>query len=141
MTIEERMDRLEAKLGSQDELVRELRDAMTVNARLESRHSQMVEDHQKWLEEETLAIARHREWMTHHGEALARHDEALARHDEAVARHDEALARHEVWLEEHDRGMRELRERDKLLDDRIAKLVSGLGEFMRREVSREPGIQ
>src|SRR5580658_5618433 len=99
MTIEERMDRLKAKLGSQDEVVRELRDAMTVNARLGSRHSQMVEGHQKWLEEETLALVRHREWMI---------------------RHDEALSRHEGWLEEHDRGMRELRERDKLLDDRIA---------------------
>lgn len=123
MTIEERMDRLEAKLGSQDELVRELRDAMTVTARLESRHYQMVQDHQKWLEEETLATARHRE--------------AQARHEVWIEEHDRALARHEGWLEEHDRGMRELRERDKLLDDRIAKLVSGFGEFMRRE----PGIQ
>jgi len=83
MTIEERMDRLEAKLGSQDELVRELRDAVTVTAQLEARQ----------------------------GKALREHSE---------------------WLEQHDREMRELRERDKILDERIANLVSGFGEFIRR---------
>lgn len=83
MTIEERLDRLEAKLGSHDEMVRELRDAFTVMAHLESEQSKALRDHREWL------IG-------------------------------------------HDRWMLEMRERDKILDERIANLVSGFGEFMRR---------
>jgi uncharacterized coiled-coil protein SlyX len=37
MTLEERMDRLEKAWGSQDDTVRELRDAVAVTAQLEAR--------------------------------------------------------------------------------------------------------
>ncbi len=39
MTLEERMGRLEKAWGSQDDAVRELRDAVTVTAQLEARQS------------------------------------------------------------------------------------------------------
>lgn len=90
MTIEERMDRLEAKLGSQDEMVHELRDAVTVTAQLEARQSRALREHTLWLEE---------------------HDQAVKVHDQAMKVHDQAM---------------------KDLDARIASLVSGFGEFMRR---------
>lgn len=71
MTIEERMDRLEAKLGSQDELVRELRDAVTVTAELEARQSKVLREHSHWLEE--------------HDRAMKAHDMAMKVLDERIA--------------------------------------------------------
>jgi uncharacterized coiled-coil protein SlyX len=84
MTLEQRMDKIEKALGSNDVLVRELRDAVTVTAQLEARQGRVLKEH---------------------GE----------------------------WLESHDRAMKEHRELMKELDRRIADLVSGFGEFMRRE--------
>jgi uncharacterized coiled-coil protein SlyX len=84
MTIEERMDRLEKRLGQNDELVIELRDALTVTAYLEARQSKVLKEQAGRL----------------------------------------------VELEE-DR--KEHKERMKDLDRRIADLVSGFGEFIRRQ--------
>jgi len=84
MTIEQRMDKIEKALGSNDVLVRELRDAVTVTAQLQARQGRVLKEH---------------------GE----------------------------WLESHDRAMKEHDARMKELDARIANLVSGIGEFMRRE--------
>jgi uncharacterized coiled-coil protein SlyX len=78
------MDRLEKAWGSQDDAVRELRDAVTVTAQLEARQGRVVKEHS-------------------------------------------------VWLAEHERAMKEHKEAMKELDVRIANLVSGFGEFMRRE--------
>lgn len=83
MNIEERMDRMEAEYGKQSELMRELRDAVTVTAQLEARQGRLVKEHS--------------EWLVSHAQAM----------------------------KDHDRRM-------KLLDERIAGLVSGFGEFMRR---------
>jgi uncharacterized coiled-coil protein SlyX len=77
MTLEERMDKIEKALGSQDDLVRELRDAVTVTAQLEARQGRVVKEHGEWL-----------------------------------LSHEQAM---------------------KALDARIANLVSGVGEFMRRQ--------
>ena len=49
MTIDERMDRLEKAWGSQDDAVRELRDAVTVTAQLEARQGRVVKEHGEWL--------------------------------------------------------------------------------------------
>jgi uncharacterized coiled-coil protein SlyX len=84
MTLEERMDRLEKAWGSQDDAVRELRDAVTVTAQLEARQGRVVKERSDWL----VALER--------------------------------------WKEEHKEAMKDL-------DVRIANLVSGFGEFMRRE--------
>jgi uncharacterized coiled-coil protein SlyX len=93
VTIDERMDRLERALGSQDVLVRELRDAVTVTATLEARQARALREHGEWLES-----------------------------------HDKAMKEHDARMREHDARM-------KTLDERIANLVSGIGEFMRRESS------
>jgi uncharacterized coiled-coil protein SlyX len=84
MTLEERMDRLEKAWGSQDDAVRELRDAVTVTAQLEARQGRVLKEHSAWL------------------------------------------AEHAQFVKEHKEAMKEL-------DVRIANLVSGFGEFMRRE--------
>jgi len=84
MTLEQRMDKIEKALGSNDVLERELRDAVTVTAQLEARQGRVLKEHSE-------------------------------------------------WLESHDRAMKEHRELTKELDRRIADLVSGFGEFMRRE--------
>jgi uncharacterized coiled-coil protein SlyX len=88
MTLEERMDKIEKALGSQDDLVRELRDAVTVTAVLEARQARILKEHGEWL----------------------------AHHDAATKAHNEAM---------------------KGLDARIANLVSGVGEFMRRQPAPE----
>jgi len=56
MTIEERMDKLEKALGSQDALVRELRDAVTVTAQLEARQGRVLKEHGEWLESHEQAM-------------------------------------------------------------------------------------
>jgi uncharacterized coiled-coil protein SlyX len=89
MTLEQRVDRLEKSLGKNDDLVRELRDAVTVTARLDAAQSRALKEHAK-------AIASHDRWMIEHKEAMTEHRESM-----------------------------------KDLDERISKLVSGFGEFMR----------
>jgi uncharacterized coiled-coil protein SlyX len=91
MTIEERMDRLEKAWGSQDDAVRELRDAVTVTAQLEARQGRVLKEHGEWLAQHELAVKEHAQFVKEHKEAM------------------------------------------KELDVRIANLVSGFGEFMRRE--------
>jgi hypothetical protein len=48
------------------------------------------------------------------------------------ARQGRVLKEHGEWLEEHDAAMKEHAAAMKVLDERIAGLVSGFGEFMRR---------
>jgi hypothetical protein len=88
MTLEERMLKIEAAFGAQSDLMRELRDAVTVTAELEARQSRALKEHAEWL---------------------VLHDKALREHDERM----------------------------RIVDERIARLVSGVGEFMRRENARE----
>jgi hypothetical protein len=82
------MGGLEKARGSQDDAVRELREAVTVTAQIEARQGR-------------------------------------------------ALKEHGGWLIAHDRPMNEHREAMKLLDARISNLVSGFGEFMRRERAQD----
>src|ERR1700689_4787647 len=91
MTLEERMERLEKAWGSQDDAVRELRDAVTVTAQLEARQGRVLKEHGDWL-----------------------------------GQHERAMKEHTQFVKEHKEAMKEL-------DVRIANLVSGFGEFMRRE--------
>jgi len=83
MTLEERMTRIENYFGRHDDMVRELRDAVTVTAELEARQARALKDHSQ-------------------------------------------------WLQEHEQGMREHKQSMKELDERIANLVSGFGEYLRR---------
>ena len=87
MTIEERVAKVEARLGANDELVMGLRDAMIATAHMEAHQSRLLKDHAVWLQEQDAAIVASR---------------------------------------------RESEEWKKVMDERIANLVSGFGEFMRR---------
>jgi len=78
MTIEERMDRLEAKLGSQDEMVRELRDAVTVTARLEAQQGRLARGHSE-------AIVEHEKWLQEHDAAMKAHDFAMKQLDTRIS--------------------------------------------------------
>ena len=71
MTIEERMDKIERAFGAQDDLVRELRDAVTVTAELEAAQGRIVKQHSAWLAE--LASSR-TEWEAR----MQRFDERIA---------------------------------------------------------------
>jgi uncharacterized coiled-coil protein SlyX len=63
MTLEQRMDKIEKALGSNDVLVRELRDAVTVTAQLEARQGRVLKEHGEWLESHDRAVKEHRELM------------------------------------------------------------------------------
>ncbi len=78
MTIEERMDRLERSLGSQDALVRELRDAVTVTAALEARQARALKEHSEWLE-------AHDKGMKEHDARMKEHDERMKMLDARIA--------------------------------------------------------
>ncbi len=62
----------------------------------------------------------------------ARQSRMLKDHAEWLAGHDMAMAELRRSGEKHDREMTEIRENGKKLDERIAALVSAIGEFMRR---------
>jgi hypothetical protein len=59
------------------------------------------------------------------GGLQARQARVLADHAEWLDSHQRAMQKHQEWLQAHDRAMKDL-------DERIGNLVSGLGEFMRR---------
>ena len=71
MTLEERVDRLEAYFGSQDEMVRELRDAVTVTAQLEAIQSRRLKEH-------ALELAAHADWLREHESKMKEVDERIA---------------------------------------------------------------
>jgi uncharacterized coiled-coil protein SlyX len=101
MTLEERMQRMEAAYGTQSDLMRELREAVTVTAELEARQSRLQKEQSEWL----------------------------VSHEKRLASHENWLASHEESMEKHDRAM-------EILDERIKDLVSGFGEYLRRQNAR-----
>jgi len=109
VTLEERMTWLEARAGKDDEMIRALRDAVTVNVQMEAANSRALKDHAEWL---------------------VAHDQALIRSREEMIRSREEMIRSR---EEFDRRMQAHDRRMQALDERIEKLVSGIGEFIRRE--------
>jgi len=72
MTLEERMQKMEAAFGTQSDLMRELRDAVTITAELEARQSRVLKEHT--------------EWLVFHDKALREHDERMKTIDERIAR-------------------------------------------------------
>jgi len=78
MTLEERMQKMEAAYGTQSDLMRELRDAVTVTAELEARQGRVLKDHGEWL-------ASHEQAMKEHNERMKEHDKAMKILDERIA--------------------------------------------------------
>lgn len=48
------------------------------------------------------------------------------------SRHATMMKDHAEWLVTHDKAIAEARDRDKATDERIEKLVSAIGEWIRR---------
>jgi hypothetical protein len=109
MTIEECVARLEARLGKDDPLVVQLRDAATATALMEARQSLALREHAEWLVEYDKAIVESR------------------REAEASKREWEASKRE--WAA----SRREWDQRIKDLDKRITDLVSGFGAYLSRQ--------
>jgi uncharacterized coiled-coil protein SlyX len=74
MTIEERLARLEKSLGKQDDLVRELRDAVTVTAQLEAAQSRMLKEHAEAIVSHDKALVSHDKWLAEHNDAMKKLD-------------------------------------------------------------------
>jgi uncharacterized coiled-coil protein SlyX len=72
MTLEERMQKMEAAYGTQSELMKELRDAVTVTAQLEARQGRV--------------LRKHGEWLASHENAMKEHDERMKALDERIAK-------------------------------------------------------
>jgi polyhydroxyalkanoate synthesis regulator phasin len=70
MSLEERVARLEASRGKDDEMVRELRDAVTATAYMEAAHSRAMKDHAVWLVAHDEAIVAQRQQMKELGERI-----------------------------------------------------------------------
>jgi uncharacterized coiled-coil protein SlyX len=70
MTLEERMLKIEAAFGAQSDLMRELRNAVTVTAELEARQSR--------------ALKEHTEWLVFHDKAMREHDDRMKTLDERI---------------------------------------------------------
>ena len=79
MTIEERVGGLEARLGKNDALVVELRDAMTATAHMEARQSRALKEHSEWLQEHDKAIAASRRDFDERMESLDKRISDLVR--------------------------------------------------------------
>ena len=56
MTLEERVARLEQRAGKDDEMVKELREAVIATAAMEALHSRAMKDHAHWLVAHDKAI-------------------------------------------------------------------------------------
>ena len=70
MDLEERMTAMEKAYGTQSELMRELRDAVTVTANLEARQGKVLREHGEWLAEHEAASREHAERMREHDAAM-----------------------------------------------------------------------
>lgn len=72
------MDRMEAEYGKQSELMRELRDAVTVTAALEARQGRLLKEHGEWLASHEASMRAHEAPMTEHDAAMKALDESIA---------------------------------------------------------------
>jgi predicted nucleic acid-binding Zn-ribbon protein len=75
-------------------------------------------------------IRRLRESLTVTSAQVLRHEDAIKDHEEWLRSHELAMSKSAA---RHDKEMAEIRAAGKALDKRIADLVSGIGEFMRKQ--------
>lgn len=89
---------------------KEIDDALAVMGGLQARQGRVLHEHSEWLEEHQRAMQRHQEWLQEHDRTMARIEASLAA--QAAA--------------------------GKVTDERIEKLVSAIGEFIRRNGGEKP---
>jgi hypothetical protein len=79
MSLEERMTAMEKAYGTQSDLMRELRDAVTVTANLEARQGKVRKEHGEWLASHEAAGREHAERMREHDAAMKDLDVRITR--------------------------------------------------------------
>jgi hypothetical protein len=99
---------------SLEENIRQLRDSLTVTSAQTLRRETLLKDHAEWLRTMAEAEARHLEWLQAHERAIAGHEREMAE-----------------WRETARKDREEARERGRVLDERIDKLVSAIGKMIR----------
>ncbi len=78
MTLEERMTAIEKAYGTQSDLMRELRNAVTVTAELEARPGKVLQEHGQWLAQQEAERREHAERMREHKAAMKDLDVRIA---------------------------------------------------------------
>ena len=78
MTLEKRMTAMEKAYGTQSDLMRELRNAVTVTAEFEARQGKVLKEHGEWL-------ASHQEWLAWHEAEKREHAERMKEPDVRIA--------------------------------------------------------
>ncbi|HYA18175.1 MAG TPA: hypothetical protein VEF06_11945 [Bryobacteraceae bacterium] len=78
MTLEERVAWLEQRAGKDDEMVKELREAVTATAAMEARHSRAIKDHNEWLVAHDKGMLELREMMRKREEAAVQLDARIS---------------------------------------------------------------
>jgi hypothetical protein len=79
----------------------------------------------EWLERLDRLDASHVKLMTDF-------EVFVAEHEKFVLEQERAWERHEKWAVEQERYREEQKDRDRVLDKRIAELVSGIGAFIQQ---------
>jgi G:T-mismatch repair DNA endonuclease (very short patch repair protein) len=67
-----------------------------------------------------------------HIKLMTEHEVFWSHHREFVAEQERAWARHEAWLRDYDERCESDRQERKALENRMADLIIGIGEFIRR---------
>jgi hypothetical protein len=78
MTLEKRMTAMEKAYGTQSDLMRQLRNAVTVTAVLEVPQGKVLKEHGEWL-------ASHQEWLAWHEAEKREHAERMKEPDVRIA--------------------------------------------------------
>ncbi len=67
-----------------EQLLKQVQETLAVTIAVQDRHARMLVDHQEWLEDNTKAIARHREFIQQHEALMQSIDEKLDRLAELI---------------------------------------------------------
>jgi collagenase-like PrtC family protease len=68
------------------QLVKQMRDALVVDAAVKLRHQDRIKEHQEWLRQNELATARHHEFIAPHEAMMARIEEDLRLLEQMIIR-------------------------------------------------------
>ncbi len=67
-------------------ILKQALETLAVTNAIQDRHARMLVDHEKWMEENTLALARHREWLEQHEAAMHEHQTSMRELDAKLDR-------------------------------------------------------
>jgi uncharacterized protein YaaR (DUF327 family) len=128
-TGDERVDaalqRLSSRMDGMGGMLKDLQDALIVNAHLEKRQSERLDHHDELLDQHRQMLAQHAEMLVRHNNVLVNHQEFITQHEESLARHEKIVSSHEEFAQYHDLKMREIDEKLNALVDIIMRRERG----------------